>query len=161
MRPHTQLSFELCVWAEGDQCCPTTDTLMLLFVDFLRLGMTDSFRNEKYKPSGFSGNPQIYLLKVLLCVSETCLVSLWNQANSFTEHAPEPSQQPYWACSRDKPTALLSMLLSQALQDLTFATCPVTPHPAPAHAFVHIFLACSQTRMSYCLDESLLSWFRG
>lgn len=91
MRPHTQLSFELCMWAEGDQCCPTMDTLMLLFVDLLSLGVTVSFRNEKWSPSSFYGSPQIYLLKVLLCVSAPCQVSLWSQANSLTEHAPEPS----------------------------------------------------------------------
>lgn len=75
------------------------DTLMLLFVDFLRLGVRDSSRNGKWNPPAFYGSPQIYLLKAY-CVSAPCQTSL---------------------------TALVRRLLSQALHDFTSATQLVIP----------------------------------
>lgn len=114
VRPCPQPSFELQVWAEGeerkikDQRSPTMDPLMLLYVGFWRLGVTDSPRNEKWSPPSFCGSPNIYLLKTY-CV--------------FQHHAKPP------------PAALLSMLLSQdALHGMTFAICPVVYpllHPIP------------------------------
>lgn len=90
-----------------DQPPPTMDPLMLLYVGFLRLGVTDSSRIEKWNPPSFGGSPNIYLLKAY-CV--------------FQHHARPPL------------AALLSMLLSRdALHGLTFATCPVfTPCCTPS-----------------------------
>lgn len=64
---------------------PAVDPLMLLFVDFLRPGVTDSSRNEHWNAPSFYGSPKIYLLKAY-CVSAPCQPSL----NSLTEHASEP-----------------------------------------------------------------------
>lgn len=90
MRPHTQLSFELCMWVEGASVVPPWILWCSCLLTFWGLEWL-SLSGMRSGTLSFYGSPQIYLLKVLLCVSAPCQVSLWSQANSLTEHAPEPS----------------------------------------------------------------------
>lgn len=75
-KSQTQFSLELWVCAgQGeairDQGSPAIDPLMLLYFDFLRLGVTDSSQNEKWNPPSFYGSPPVYFLKAY-CVSTPC-----------------------------------------------------------------------------------------
>ena len=132
----SQLSFELCVWAEGEEGdyrpVMSHDGYFDALVDFLRLRVTDSFRNEKWNPPSFYGSPQKYLL----------------QAYYVFQHLARSPWQPYWACSWPNPTALLNMLVSQP-NNITerapesrrsswsdFCHLPNYTHPGPAYAFV-------------------------
>lgn len=81
----------------------------------------------------------------ILLVSMVVLRYIYWRSYCVFQHLARSPWQPNRACSGVNPTAFLSPLLSHALRDLTFATCPATPHPAPAHAFVQVFPACSQT----------------
>lgn len=71
--------------AVRDQGSPAIDPLMHLYVCFLRLGVTDSSRNEKWNPPSFYGRPPTYFLKAY-CVSTPC----WASRSSPSECVPGP-----------------------------------------------------------------------
>lgn len=71
--------------AVRDQGSPAIDPLMHLYVDCLRLGVTDSSRNEKWNPPSFYGHPPTYFLKAY-CVSTPC----WASRSSSSECVPGP-----------------------------------------------------------------------
>lgn len=71
--------------AVRDQGSPAIDPLMHLYVYFLRLGVTDSSRNEKWNPPSFYGRPPTYFLKAY-CVSTPC----WASRSSPSECVPGP-----------------------------------------------------------------------
>lgn len=123
-----------------DQPSPTMDPLMLLYVGFLRLGVTDSSRIEKWNPPSFCGSPNIHLLKAY-CV--------------FQHHARPPL------------AALQSMLPSQdALHGLTLlpaqSSLPAAPHPSEevVPAWDASF-SCSKTLTPYWLGDFFFTWFKG
>lgn len=109
-KPQTQFSLELWVCAgQGevirDQGSPAIDPLMLLYVDFLRLGVTDFSRNENWNPPSFYGSPPAYFLKAC-CVSTSC----WASRSSPSVCVPGPGDS-LWpdVCSLLLPCLCMSL----------------------------------------------------
>lgn len=116
-----------------DQGSPAIDPWMYLYVDFLRLGVTDSSRNEKWNPPSFYDSPPTYFLKAY-CVSTPC----WASRSSPSECVPGP-RNALWP-----------------------DVCPLL-HPCLCRTLCSLewHFPCSQTLMSYWLAHLSRPGLRG